>query len=157
MVYFGMPFLMKYPDPPVVDSALAELTVRSGSRSGKFSWHLLRKARVKETFMGSMVGNRCPESDIDPFSIEYLASPHAPQARLRELGPVTYLPRYGFYVLARHTSVFAALRDPENFCSGRGVGITDFGKEAPWRPRASLTKPTPPIMHAPHRHDQSPE
>ena len=90
--------------------------------------------------MGSMVGNRCPESDIDPFSIEYLASPHAPQARLRELGPVTYLPRYGFYVLARHTSVFAALRDPENFCTGRGVGITDFGKEAPWRPKSIINE-----------------
>jgi cytochrome P450 len=90
--------------------------------------------------MSSLVGSRCPQSDIDPFSIEYLAAPHGPQQRLRELGPVTYLPRYGFYVLARHASVYGALRDPETFCSSRGVGITDFAKEAPWRPRSIINE-----------------
>jgi cytochrome P450 len=94
--------------------------------------------------MENLALSRCPETDVDPFSIEYLSSPHRYQAELMALGPVAYVSKYGFYVLSRYTTVYAALRDPETFCSSRGVGLTDFEKEPAWRPKSIINEADPP-------------
>jgi cytochrome P450 len=46
--------------------------------------------------------------------------------------------------MARHEHVYAALNDPETFCSSAGVGLSDFRKETPWRPPSLLLEADPP-------------
>ncbi|MEH3105771.1 MAG: cytochrome P450 [Sphingomonas fennica] len=85
-----------------------------------------------------------PTLTLDPFSDGALADPYAVHATLRDAGPVFYLERYGIYGMARHAEVTAALKDFETYCSGRGVGLTDFSREAPWRPPSLLLETDPP-------------
>src|SRR5262249_7329780 len=64
--------------------------------------------------------------------------------RMREHGPVVRLERYEVYALARFEQVDGALRDPETYCSRRGVGLSDFAREKPWRPPSLLLETDPP-------------
>lgn len=86
-----------------------------------------------------------PRLDIDPFCPEFLADPYADHARMRDAGPLVHLTRYGIYAMARHEQVFAALNDWKTFSSARGVGIQDFAKEAPWRPKSIVLEADPPL------------
>lgn len=47
---------------------------------------------------------------------------------------VVWLEPIKAYGMARFAEVQWAMRDHETFCSGRGVGISDFATEEPWRP-----------------------
>jgi cytochrome P450 len=85
-------------------------------------------------------------SDVDPFSIEFFEDPHRIHEELREAGPVVWLSRYGIWAVARYDEVHAVLHDWQTFCSSRGVGMSDFAKEKPWRP-ASLVLETDPPEH----------
>lgn len=91
-----------------------------------------------------------PISDVDPFSIEFFEDPHCIHGELRELGPVVFLTRYGVFALARYQEVHDTLNNWQVFCSSRGVGISDFAKETPWRP-ASLVLETDPPAHDKYR------
>src|SRR5262245_24506859 len=75
---------------------------------------------------------------LDPFGDAFLADPYPGHETLRELGPAVWLERYGVYGMARFEHVDAALRDPETYCSRRGVGLSDFAREKPWRPPSLL-------------------
>jgi cytochrome P450 len=86
-----------------------------------------------------------PQLDLDPFSAEYLAEPYSDHARMRDAGPVVYLTRYGIYAMARHQEVFAALNDWRTYSSARGVGLQDFAKEVPWRPKSIVLESDPPL------------
>jgi cytochrome P450 len=88
-------------------------------------------------------------TDVDPFSDEVLAEPHAFHAALRESGPVVLLSRYDVFALARYEHVHAALQDWETFQSGAGVGLSDFRREKPWRPPSLLLESDPPAHDAP--------
>jgi cytochrome P450 len=72
-------------------------------------------------------------SGADPFSIEFLEDPHRVHDELREAGPVVWLSRYGIWAVARYKEVRDVLHDWRAFCSSRGVGMSDFAKEKPWR------------------------
>jgi hypothetical protein len=85
-----------------------------------------------------------PKLDIDPFAHESLADPYPEHALLRESGPVVWLTRYGIWGMARHAEVKAALQDWQTFCSGRGVGLSDFAKETPWRSPSIILEADPP-------------
>jgi 4-methoxybenzoate monooxygenase (O-demethylating) len=85
-----------------------------------------------------------PVSPIDPFSIEFLRDPHPAHEALREAGPVVWLERYGAYAAARHAEVRQMLGDPATFCSSRGVGLSDFARETPWRPPSLVLERDPP-------------
>ncbi|MGI9414627.1 MAG: cytochrome P450, partial [Hyphomicrobiales bacterium] len=87
----------------------------------------------------------CPVSDIDPFSDDFLADPYPFHEELRELGPVVYLERYGIWSMARHADVHAALTDWETFISSAGVGLDDFRKVTPWRPKSIVLEVDPPL------------
>lgn len=52
--------------------------------------------------MNAVVETRVPQIDVDPFSDENIDEPYAMHEVLREAGPVTYLPKYDLFVLARH-------------------------------------------------------
>jgi cytochrome P450 len=64
---------------------------------------------------------------------------------LREVGPVVWLERYGIVAMARYAEVRDALQDWKTFCSGRGVGLTDFAGEKPWRPPSIILEADPPL------------
>ena len=92
----------------------------------------------------------CPRSQIDPFSDEFLADPFPALARLRDMGPVVFLERYGVYAVAGHEQVQAVLKKPGVFSSAAGVGITNIASENPWRKPSILLEVDPPV----HTHNR---
>jgi cytochrome P450 len=91
-------------------------------------------------------GNRpaVPHLDVDPFSMAFFADPYPTHEALREAGPVVYLDNWNVYAVARYAEVYAVLNDPATFCSSRGVGLSDFKKEKPWRPPSLILEADPP-------------
>src|SRR6184192_1565770 len=85
-----------------------------------------------------------PSLDVDPFSNEFFEDPHAIHDTLREAGPLVWLDKWGVYGVARYAEVHAVLNDPLTFCSSRGVGLSDFAKEKPWRPPSLILEADPP-------------
>ena len=85
-----------------------------------------------------------PHLDVDPFAIEFFADPYPTHALLRDTGPVVYLDKWNVFGVARYEQVHAVLNDPLTFCSGRGVGLSDFAKEKPWRPQSLILEADPP-------------
>lgn len=85
-----------------------------------------------------------PHLDVDPFALEFFADPFPTHELLREAGPVVYLDRWNVYGVARYAEVHAMLNDPATFCSSRGVGLSDFKKEKPWRPPSLILEADPP-------------
>jgi len=65
------------------------------------------------------------ESEVDPYADDFLLDPHPGYRRLRELGPVVYLPVHAAYALPRYAEVREALGDWERFSNASGVGLTD--------------------------------
>jgi cytochrome P450 len=86
-----------------------------------------------------------PVSSVDPFSHEFLDNPYPHHESLREAGPVVWLERYGIWAMARHQEVRDTLTDWQTFCSGAGVGLSDFRKEPPWRPPSIILEADPPL------------
>jgi 4-methoxybenzoate monooxygenase (O-demethylating) len=86
-----------------------------------------------------------PIGDIDPFCAEFFEDPFPAHAALREAGPIGRLSRYGVWAAARYAEVYAILNDWQTFCSSRGVGLSDFAKEQPWRPKSLLLETDPPL------------
>jgi len=95
--------------------------------------------------------NRCPSSAADPFGHEVLADPLPFHTALREAGPVVHLERYDVFAFGRYEEVHAALIDWQEFQSAAGVGLSNFRKEAPWRPPSLLLEADPPRHDAPRR------
>ena len=83
--------------------------------------------------------------DVDPFSTAYFDDPYPVQEQLREAGPVVWLSRYDIFAVARYEQVRATLLDWRTFSSARGVGLGDFAKEAPWRPKSIVLETDPPL------------
>ena len=86
-----------------------------------------------------------PVSTIDPFSHGFLGDPYPHHEVMREAGPVVWLEQYGIWAMARHQEVRDALTDWETYCSGAGVGLSDFRKEPPWRPPSIILEADPPL------------
>jgi cytochrome P450 len=85
-----------------------------------------------------------PHLDIDPFAIDYFENPYPAQERLRDTAPVVHLDRWNVFGVARYAEVHAVLNDPLTFCSSRGVGLSDFAREQPWRPASLILEADPP-------------
>jgi cytochrome P450 len=86
-----------------------------------------------------------PALAIDPFDEGFLRDPAIHHGALRDAGPVVWLEPIQCFAMARHAEVSAALADHATFCSGRGVGLADFAREAPWRPPSLLLETDPPL------------
>ena len=85
-----------------------------------------------------------PHLDIDPFAIDFFENPYPAQQALREAGPVVFLDKWNVYGVARYAEVHGVLNDPLTFCSSRGVGLSDFKTEKPWRPPSLILEADPP-------------
>jgi cytochrome P450 len=83
--------------------------------------------------------------DIDPFDDAFLADPYAQHDALRDAGDFVWLKPIQCYASARYGPVQAGLKDWETFISGRGVGLSDFAIEEPWRPPSLLLEADPPL------------
>jgi cytochrome P450 len=66
-----------------------------------------------------------PEIDVDLWADEVLVDPYPTYARLRELGPVLYAPRWDAYVLPGYDEVRQMLQDWETYSSAQGVGLNE--------------------------------
>ncbi|MFO1024219.1 MAG: cytochrome P450 [Acetobacteraceae bacterium] len=86
-----------------------------------------------------------PTLDIDPFCQAFFDDPFPAHAAMREAGPVVFLPAYGVHAVARYDDVRAMLLDWGAFSSARGVGLSDFAKETPWRLPSLLLETDPPL------------
>jgi 4-methoxybenzoate monooxygenase (O-demethylating) len=86
-----------------------------------------------------------PSLSINPFDDAFLGDPYAYHDVLRNAGPVVWLEAIGCYGMARYAEVQAALKNWEVFVSSRGVGLSDFATEAPWRPPSLLLEADPPL------------
>src|SRR6266849_6317955 len=85
-----------------------------------------------------------PGLDVDPFAIEFFENPFPTQEALREAGPLVHLDKWNVYAVARYAEVHFVLNDPMTFCSSRGVGLSDFAREKPWRPQSIILEADPP-------------
>jgi len=101
-----------------------------------------RKAPNQPVEDGTMTD--APHLDVDPFAIEFFDDPYPTHERLREAGPLVYLDKWNVFGVARYAEVHAVLNDPQTFCSNRGVGLSDFAKEKPWRPPSIILEADPP-------------
>src|SRR6476620_8306603 len=87
-----------------------------------------------------------PVLDIDPYASANLIDPYPMHERMREAGPVVRLSPYPSVVAcARHDEVRAVLNDHATFISGAGVGLTNFNRETPFRPRSLILEADPPL------------
>jgi cytochrome P450 len=85
-----------------------------------------------------------PGLDVDPFANEFFENPFPTHEVLREAGPVVHLDKWNVYAVARYAEVHLVLNDPLTFCSSRGVGLSDFAREKPWRPPSLILEADPP-------------
>lgn len=90
------------------------------------------------------VASRAPVLALDPFSAPFFDDPFPAHERLREAGPVVFLPAINSFAVARHAEVTSVLKDHASFCSSRGVGLADFARETPWRPPSLVLERDPP-------------
>jgi cytochrome P450 len=66
-------------------------------------------------------GRSTPSLDLDLYAPEVVEDSAAAFARIRDAGPVVWLPRHRIWAMGRFDDVRAALRDDELFISGHGV------------------------------------
>ena len=86
-----------------------------------------------------------PALDIDPFCTAFFDDPYPAHAAMRDAGSVVYLPAYDIHAVARYDDVRGMLMDWGSYTSARGVGISDFAKEKPWRLPSLLLEADPPL------------
>lgn len=85
-----------------------------------------------------------PVWDIDPYSMAVLTDLESWYAGLRERGPLVWLSRYGCWAVGNYDEVRTVFSDWKRFCSSRGVGLSDFATEKPWRPPSIILEKDPP-------------
>ncbi len=85
-----------------------------------------------------------PIFDMDPFGDDFLTNPYAAHHQMRELGPFVWIPKYSILATGRHDEVRTVLGDPARFISSAGVGLANFRKEEPFRPKSLILEADPP-------------
>ncbi|MFT8895772.1 MAG: cytochrome P450 [Acetobacter sp.] len=83
-------------------------------------------------------------SDIDPFSESFRADPYSHYAKLRALGPIVWLEKYGIWVVQHHAQVKEVLTDWKRFSNAGGGGLTNYFKEKNWRKPSIILEVDPP-------------
>jgi len=81
----------------------------------------MKTNRPIERLLGGHGGAGAPAVDVDLYGDEAIEDSAAAFARIRDAGPVVWLPRHRMWAIGRFDDVRAALRDDELFVSGHGV------------------------------------
>jgi len=85
-----------------------------------------------------------PETDLTAALLEpdfYAGDPFPLYARLRAQETLARNETLGFWVASRHEDVVTVSRDPETFCSGKGIMVFEIGTEYPTPPTMMHTDP----------------
>ena len=82
--------------------------------------------------------------DVDPYDPVILSDPADYYAELRRRGPLVYIPRYAILACGRYDVTREIFSDHQRFVSSRGVGLTDFSLETPWRAPSIILEVDPP-------------
>jgi 4-methoxybenzoate monooxygenase (O-demethylating) len=85
-----------------------------------------------------------PALMIDPFDEEVLRNPEPYYASLREAGPIVVIEKYGILASGRHKETQEIFADATRFVSSRGIGLSDFKVEKPWRQPSIILEADPP-------------
>ena len=78
-----------------------------------------------------------PVSDFDPYSDESLTD-RGYFEELHAKRPFVFLPQYSMLACGGYDVTREVFSDHERFVSSRGVGLSDFGLEEPWRPASII-------------------
>lgn len=84
-----------------------------------------------------------PTWDIDPYDVDNLTNRSYFDA-LRAKGAFAYIPKYGVLACGGYEVTREVFSDHDRFVSSRGVGLSDFQLEAPWRPPSIVLEVDPP-------------
>jgi cytochrome P450 len=89
------------------------------------------------------VNDRAHEPLTEPLMDEgfHAGDPFPTYARLRAENPVAWNADLGYWALSRHADVLAVSRDPETFCSRRGILTFEIGVEYESPPTMMHTDP----------------
>ena len=68
-----------------------------------------------------------PEYKDDFYSDDFIKNPHPHYSKMRNLGPVVFLPKINNFAITRHKALKSALLDYKSFASGHGVAADDIG------------------------------
>ena len=85
-----------------------------------------------------------PVWDVDPYDEAILIDERAFFRDLLEKGPFAYLPKYAMLVCGQYDVTREVFSDHGRFVSSRGVGLSDFKLEEPWRPPSIVLEVDPP-------------
>jgi 4-methoxybenzoate monooxygenase (O-demethylating) len=85
-----------------------------------------------------------PVLTIDPFDEAVLRNPEPYYARLRAAGPLVNVEKYEILACGRFKETQEIFADWTRFVSWRGVGLSDFKVEKPWRPPSIILEADPP-------------
>jgi cytochrome P450 len=98
----------------------------------------------------TLVAAHSPSTDLDPFSKENIVDPYAWNGEFRDMGDLVWLSKYNVWSTGKYALAKEILDDPATYCSGAGVGLTNFHTEKPWRPPSKLLEADQP-EHTPRR------
>jgi cytochrome P450 len=85
-----------------------------------------------------------PSLPLDPYGESLLRNPEPYYEALRKAGPFAKIEKYGVLACGRYNEVREVFSDWQRFVSSRGVGLTDFKTEKPWRPPSIILEVDPP-------------
>lgn len=85
-----------------------------------------------------------PVWDVDPYDPEILANPWPFYRELLSKGAFAYVPEYRMLVCGSYDVTKEVFSDHERFVSSRGVGVSDFSLEEPWRKPSIVLEVDPP-------------
>ena len=92
-----------------------------------------------------------PEWDVDPYDPETLIDPTPFFDALRGHGPFAYLSKYKMLACGGYDVTREVFSDHTRFVSSRGIGVSDFKLEPPWRPPSIVLEADPPDHDIPRR------
>jgi len=87
----------------------------------------------------------CLISDFDPFCRKSMIDPYPEYGRLRTIGPIARLEKYGVWAISRFSDVNAVLSNSAVFSSAGGTGLANYFKQKPWRTPSLLLETDPPL------------
>lgn len=85
-----------------------------------------------------------PVWDVDPYGEALLTDPYPFFEALLDKGPFAYIPQYSMLICGCYDVTKEVFSDHARFVSSRGVGLSDFKLEEPWRPPSIVLEVDPP-------------
>src|SRR5690606_29349206 len=93
---------------------------------------------------GAPMLRECPETELDPWSDALLTNPFPAYEELRTQAPVVKLRKYGCWAALGYDALAEVLSDYGTFSSAAGVGLDNYHRDKPWRPKSIILETDPP-------------